>query len=99
MIHKQLMKTHMKMILKLAKRILDTNFHATEESSEDKEEIYEDSVDEQPKGSTFIVYWPCLLILPQNCLTCAAPAHIKKIITKGSAICVHLLCQNGYFNV
>ena len=35
----------------------------------------------------------------QKCLTCAAPAHFKKIITKSSAICVHSLCQNSHFNV
>ena len=78
---------------------LDTTFHATEEYSEAEEEIFEDSADEQPKGSAFTVYWSCLLILLQKCVTCAAPSHIKKIITKGSAICVHLLCQNGHFNV
>ena len=78
---------------------LDTTFHVTEESSEDEEERFKDSADERPKGSAFIVHWSCLLILLQNFLTCAPPAHIKKIITKGSAICVHLLCQNGYVNV
>ena len=78
---------------------LDTTFHATEESFEDEEESFENSADKQPKESTFIVYWSCLLILLQNCLIYAAPAHIKKIITKSSAICVHLLCQNGHFNI
>ena len=35
---------------------LDATFHATEKSSEDEEERFEDSADEQPKGSAFIVY-------------------------------------------
>ena len=77
---------------------LDVTFHPNEESSEDKEEKFEDSADEQPKGSAFIVYWSCLLILLQNCVTCVAPARIKKIISKGFANCVYLLCQNGHFN-
>ena len=53
----------------------------------------------QPKGSTFVIYWYYLFMLLQNCLTCAAPSHIKKIITKDSVVCIHLLCQNGHFNV
>ena len=73
---------------------LDITFHPTEESSEDNE----DSADEKPKGNVFIVYWSCLLILLQNCLTCVAPSRIKKIISKGFANCVYLLCQNGHFN-
>ena len=72
---------------------LDTTFHATEESSEDEEGRFEESADEQPKESAYIVYWSCLLIILQDCLTCAALTHIKNIITKGFAICVHLLCQ------
>ena len=68
-------------------------FHATEESSEDEEGRFEESADEQPKESAYIVYWSCLLIILQDCLTCAALTHIKNIITKGFAICVHLLCQ------
>ena len=74
---------------------LDTTFYANEES-EDEQEIFENSADEQPKGSIFIVYWSYLLILLQDCLTCA---HRKKLITKGCAICVHLLYQNGHFKV
>ena len=76
---------------------LDTTFHATEEFSEDDEGRLEEIVDEKPKESAF-VYWSFLLTLLQNYLTCAAPARIKKIITNGSAIYVHLLCQNGHFN-
>ena len=73
---------------------LDTTFYATEES-EDEQERFEISADEQPNGSIFVVYWSGLLILLQDCLTCA---HNKKLIAKGSAICVHL-CQNSHFKV
>ena len=58
-----------------------------------EEERFEDSANEQLKGSAYVVYWSCLLILLQNCLTCAASAHIKKIITKDSAICVHFYAK------
>lgn len=33
---------------------LDTTFHATEKSSEDEKERFEDNADEQPKESAFL---------------------------------------------
>ena len=76
----------------------DTSFCFEEDlSTEDEEEKEErDDNNERPNGSAFIVYWSCLLMLLNGCLNCVAPAFIKKVINKGSAICVHLICQNGH---
>ena len=77
---------------------IDTSFCFEEDlSTEDKEEKEErDDDNERPNGSAFIVYWSCLLMLLNQCLNCVAPAFIKKVINKGSAVCVHLICQNGH---
>ena len=73
---------------------IDTSFCFEEDlSTEDEEERDDDN--ERPNGSAFIVYWSCMLMLLNRCLNCVAPAFIKKVINKRSAICVHLICQNG----
>ena len=51
---------------------------------------------ERPNGSAFIVYCSCQLMLLNRYLNCIPPAFIKKVIIKSSAICVHLICQNGH---
>ena len=77
---------------------IDTSFCFEEDLSTEGEEEKEESDDdnENPNGNAFIVYWSCLLKLLNRYLNSAAPAFIKKVIDKGSVICVHLICQNGH---
>ena len=70
---------------------IDTSFWFEENlSTEDEEEKEErDDDNKHPNRSDFIVYCSCLLMLLNRCINCVAPAFIKNVINKGSALCVH----------
>ena len=86
---------------------MDSSFHASQtemESSESSESEAELSTSDErgsrsPFGSAFIVFWSSLNIFLQPCLTCASPSKIKKLIVKGSALTVNLICENGHYHV
>ena len=77
---------------------IDSSFCFEEDLSTKDEEGKEERDDEnkRPNGSAFIVFWSCLLMLLNRCLNCVAPTFIKKVINKGFAVSVHLICQNGH---
>ena len=75
----------------------DISFCTKEEISSEEEEV--ESENERTKGSAFIVYCSYFFILLQRCLICTAPAIITKVITKGSALCINLLCQENHKSI
>lgn len=74
----------------------DESFYITADESSSDEREPEEEYECQPSGSAFIVYWSCLSVLLQRCLTCSAPAFIKKVLTNGSALCCYLSCENDH---
>ena len=50
-------------------------------------------------STSFIVYWSCLSLLLQRCLTCGASAVIIKKIVYGSALFIELLCSKDHYIV
>ena len=69
---------------------IDTSFCFKEDlSTEDKEESNDDN--ERPNRSTLIVYWSCLPMLQNQCLSCLG-LHLSKKL-KGYAVCVHLFAK------
>lgn len=74
----------------------DASYQSIDETETETEEELEN---EHPERSAFIVYWSSLLLLLQRCLSCTSPATIKKVIVRGSALCVHLVCYNDHKHI
>ena len=66
----------------------DTDVSSTESEVEELGEEYHST----HNGMKYLVFFSCLLPLLRNCFSCNASAEISKIFTKGTALCVKLLC-------
>ena len=68
------------------------------DSSTGSENIDDSKANDMDNDMKFIVFFSCLVPLLQRCLTCNSPAVIKNIFTKGTALCVKLLCHNNHLS-
>ena len=67
------------------------------DSSTGSENIDDSKANDTDNDMKFIVFFSCLVPLLQRCLTCNYPAVLKNTFTKGTALCVKLLCHNFCF--
>ena len=68
------------------------------DSSTGSENIDDSKANDMDNDMKFIVFFSCLVPLLQRCHTCNSPAVIKNIFTKGTALCVKLLCHNNHLS-
>ena len=68
------------------------------DSSTGSENINDSKANDMDNDMKFIVFFSCLVPLLQRCLTCNSPAVIKNIFTKGTALCLKLLCHINHLS-
>ena len=71
----------------------DSDFSDCEENSA---RFRNENSNAEDGGMKFITFFSSLLVLLRFCLICDLPAKIEQVFTRGTALCVKLICRAGH---